>query len=678
MKNRWSDTEAKLFINKFTSNSKNTDLALRVYTSRLLGREPKLVLHGGGNTSVKTTIPDILGEETEVLCVKGSGWDLADIEPQGLPAVRLSKITELASLNGLSDADMINILRLNLLESSAPNPSVETLLHAFLPHKFVDHTHSNAILALTDQENGADICREVFGDRMGYVPYLMPGFALAKKAKEVFEANTKVNGLILFKHGIFTFADSAKDSYDLMIEMATLAEIAITKRKHFSIPTSTITGPLAHVAQIAPILRGICSAVDSNPMLLSFRTSAKILEYVNGKQLSRYSQKGTVTPDHVIRTKAKPLIVPIPIKNDLIDFTRKSKSALSKYQQDYERYFNRNNERVGHTKVKLDSMPRVILIPGLGLFALRHSKAASSIAADLADTNIDVILNAEKIGTYEPIQEKDIFDIEYWALEQAKLKSSVDQPLARKIVAITGGGSGIGAETAKFFASKGATAVVIDLSQKLVDEIADSVGGIGISCDVTDAHQLDLAFDEIAATLGGLDILISNAGAAWYGRIGAVDPKILRKSFELNFFAHQSAAQAAVRIFQAQKKGGCLLFNVSKQAVNPGKNFGPYGLPKAATMFLMKQYAVDYGGDGIRSCAVNADRVRSGLLTKSMIAKRSKARGLSEAEYMSGNLLRDEVTLNDVARAFYHLAVSTKTTAATLTVDGGNIEASLR
>ena len=678
MKNFWSDSEAQKFVKKFAGNSNNADIALRVYTSRLLGREPKLVLHGGGNTSVKTTMPDILGKETEVLCVKGSGWDLADIEPQGLPAVRLSKIKKLASLNALSDTDMVNIQRLSLLDASAPNPSVETLLHAFLPHKFVDHTHSNAILALTDQTNGDKVCQEVFGNRMGYVPYIMPGFALAKKAKEVFEANTKVDGLILFKHGIFTFADTAKDSYDLMIEMATMAEVAISKRKRVSFPTTTVAEPLADVSKIAPILRGMCSSVDNSPMLLNFRTSAKILEYVNGDELVRYSQKGTVTPDHVIHTKSKPLIVPMPLKNDLIAFIKNSEIALTKYQKEYETYFEHNNERVGYTKEKLDSTPRVILVPGLGLFGLGCSKEAASIAADLAETNIDVILDAERMGTYETIQETDIFDVEYWELEQAKLSNFVEKPLARKIVAITGGGSGIGAATAKLFASNDATVAVIDISQTLANKIARSIGGIGIGCDVTNAQALDLAFDEIAEKLGGLDILISNAGAAWHGRIGDVDQHILRKSFELNFFAHQTAAQAAIRIFQAQKIGGCLLFNASKQAVNPGRNFGPYGLPKAATVLLMKQYAIDYGEENIRSCAVNADRVRSGLLTKKMITKRAKSRGLSETEYMSGNLLRNEVTTNDVAQAFYHLAISKMTTAAILTVDGGNIEASLR
>ena len=678
MENRWSDRKAQEYIERFKGDDCNEDIALRVYSSRLLGREEKLVLHGGGNTSVKTSLYDTVGMETEVLCVKGSGWDLSVIEPPGLPAVRLQNIRELAKLEALSDENMVNAQRINLLNSSAPNPSVETLLHAFLPHKFVDHTHANAILALTDQKHGDAICEEIFGNRMGYVPYIMPGFALAKKAKEIFENNPKVDGLILLKHGIFTFGDTAQEAYDRMIEMVTLAETEITKRKSKTFPSTNISKKTISVASIAPLLRGLCAFDRHKPMIMEFRSNDAILKYVNGEELARYSQQGTVTPDHVIRTKPKPLIVPTPLSDDLSAFKSGAKIALEKYQSDYDDYFERHNRTQENPKIRLDPMPRIILVPGVGLFGLGNSRTSASIAADLAENNISVITDAEEIGTYEVIPEADIFDIEYWSLEQAKLGKSDEKPLGRKIVAITGGGSGIGAATAKRFAKEGATVAIIDLNENLAIKVAEQLGGIGIGCDVTNEGALNAAFDQIAETFGGLDILISNAGAAWQGRIGEVEPALLRKSFELNFFAHQAAAQAAVKIFRAQGIGGCLLFNTSKQAINPGKNFGPYGLPKAATLFLMKQYALDYGREGIRSSAVNADRIRSGLLTGSMIAERAQARGLSEEEYMSGNLLGQEVSVDDVAQAFFDLAIAEKTTAAILTVDGGNIEASLR
>jgi len=681
MENLWSDKDAESYIDQFTTDEVNQDVALRVYTSRLLGGESKLVLHGGGNTSVKTTMPDMLGQETDVLCVKGSGWDLGDIEPPGLPAVRLEPIRQLAALAVLSDEGMVNAQRINLLDASAPNPSVETLLHAFLPHKFVDHTHANAVLALTDQEGGDDICREVFGDRMGYVPYIMPGFALAKKAKEVFEQDPGVEGLILLKHGIFSFGETAQAAYERMIEMVSLAEAEIGKRRSRSFSKVELPTQFAPVSEIAPILRGLCSMeTDSTTrrLVLDFRTNETILNYVAGADLGRFSQQGTVTPDHVIRTKPNPLVTPSPEVGKLEEFTAGARAAVEQYIAEYHAYFARNNKTQAVPKTELDPMPRIILVPGVGLFGLGDSAGAASVAADLAETNIDVITDVETMGIYEVIPEPDIFDIEYWSLEQAKLGKSAEKPLQRQIAAITGGGSGIGAATAKAFAAAGAVVVVLDRDEVAAQEVASEIGGLGLACDVTDGDSVSLAFNTICGHFGGLDLLVSNAGAAWQGKIGEVDDETLRASFELNFFAHQSVAKAAVGIMKAQGTGGCLLFNTSKQAINPGPDFGPYGLPKAATLFLMKQYALDYGSDGIRSNAVNADRIRTGLLDDEMIAARSQARGVSEADYMGGNLLGREVLAEDVAKAFLDLALAEKTTAAIVTVDGGNIAAALR
>lgn len=681
MKNLWSDADAASYVDQFASNTVNRDVALRVYTSRLLGNEPKLVLHGGGNTSVKTVVADMMGEDTDVLCVKGSGWDLGDIEPPGLPAVRLEPIRRMAALDALSDEDMVNAQRINLLDASAPNPSVETLLHAFLPHKFVDHTHANAVLALSDQEGGDDLCREVYGSRMGYVPYIMPGFALAKKAKEVHEADPDVEGLVLLKHGIFTFGETAQEAYERMIEMVTLAEDHVDARRSQSIVPADMPRGIASVAQVAPILRGLCAektGEDFRRLVMDFRTNDCIQTFVNGAELDRYGQQGTVTPDHVIRTKHKPLIVPSPQAGAMDAFKKGAADAVETYIAEYHAYFERNNATQATPKTELDPMPRLVMVPGLGVFGLGNSAKAAAVAADLAETNIEVVSDIEAMGTYQVIPEADIFDIEYWSLEQAKLGKAAEKPLQRQIAAVTGGGSGIGAATARALAGAGAEVVVLDRESAPARDVAGPIGGLAITCDVTDGDAVSNAFDQIASTYGGLDIVVSNAGAAWSGKIGDVDEAILRQSFELNFFAHQSVAQAAVRIMQAQGTGGCLLFNTSKQAVNPGPDFGPYGLPKAATLFLMRQYALDHGKDGIRSNAVNADRIRTGLMTDEMVAERSKARGISERDYMSGNLLGREVTADDVAKAFLDLALAPKTTGAVLTVDGGNIAAALR
>jgi rhamnulose-1-phosphate aldolase/alcohol dehydrogenase len=685
MKSRWSDSDAEAFVTRYAEQGVNRDLALRTYTTRLLGSDPKLVLHGGGNTSVKTRARDMLGDEVEVICVKGSGWDMGNIEPAGLPAVRLGELRRLRKLFRLSDEDMVNFQRINLLDSTAPNPSVETLLHAFLPHKFIDHTHSTAVLALTDQPDGEKVVREVYGDKVAYVPYTIPGFALAKSVADVFDKNPKVEGLVLLQHGIFTVGDDARQAYERMIHFVSLAEERL-QRQRKKLAGAPLPANIARLADIAPILRGAV-AIERNEMagtvkrqILCFRTSPAILDYVNGAEIARYSQEGVVTPDHTIRTKNWPLVVPAPDAHKLDDWKKDVAAAVEAFVSRYHDYFARNNARAEPKKKELDPLPRVILVPGVGLFGVGASAKDAAIAADIAENTVEVITDAEAIGTYRCISEADMFDVEYWSLEQAKLGKAAEKVLARQVCVVTGGGSGIGAATARAMAAEGAEIAILDRDHDMAVKAAKAIHkqALAIQCDVTDPMSVKAAFDKVVDAFGGVDIVVSNAGAAWQGNIGTVDDEVLRKSFELNFFAHQSVAQNAVRIMKAQGTYGCLLFNTSKQAVNPGKDFGPYGLPKAATLFLVRQYALDHGKDGIRANAVNADRVRTGLLTNEMVAARSKARGVSEQRYMSGNLLGREVYASEVAEAFVYLAHAEKTTAGVITVDGGNIEASMR
>lgn len=685
MESRWDDREAEETIDRYADLSVTRELALRIYTTRLLGRDPRLVLHGGGNSSVKTTCTDLAGDDVDVLCVKGSGWDMGSIEPAGFPAVRLAPLLRLGARETLSDEDMVRILRANLIDPSAPNPSVETLLHAFLPHAYVDHTHSVAMLALVDQPNARELCQEVFGRRAGFVPYVMPGFGLARTAAQVFANDPSVEALILDKHGIFTFGETARESYERMIAMVTLAERRLEQGRKRVFRCAT---PLAcaGLAEVAPIVRGACSLAEENRQgafqrpLMEFRTSDGILAFVNGAELTRYAQAGVVTPDHTIRTKPWPLILPLPQKDRLEDFRRGTRAATADYIARYDDYFARHNARSGGTKRKLDPLPRIVLIPGLGLFGLGKSKRDAALVADLAQSAVGTIAEAEAIGRFTSIPEADLFDVEYWSLEQAKLGAAVSRPLDGQIAAITGAAGTIGAATAKAFADAGATIALLDNRPDAAAQQANQIGhgAQAFHCDVTDADSVRAAFDRIAETFGGLDILVSNAGAAWQGKIGEVDESVLRASFELNFFGHQRAAQNAVRIMRAQGTGGCLLFNVSKQAVNPGPDFGPYGVAKAATLLLVRQYALEYGADGIRANGVNADRIRSGLLNDALIAERAAARGTSEDAYMRGNLLGREVTAADVAQAFLKQALALKTTGDITTVDGGNIAAALR
>src|SRR5215472_5399084 len=670
MKSAWVDSDAKAALDHWAKAGIGQDLALRIYSTRLLGREPRLVLHGGGNTSVKAQVKDLLDEEVEALCVKGSGWDMASIEPAGMPAVRLAALRKLRSRSAIPDDEMVRLQRAALIDPQSPNPSVETLLHAFIPHKFVDHTHATAVLSLIDQTESEALCAETFGHRLGFVPYVMPGFALAKKAAEIFEKVPTVEGLILDKHGVFTFGNDASEAYERMIEFVTLAEERLRKKGNAKLPGAKLPDRIASLSDVAPIIRGVCTLRDASGegahkrLVLDFRSNGTILNYVNGKDVKRYARAGVITPDHVIRTKPSPLILPAPEVGKLADFKSAAQAAARTFMDEYAAYFERHKTRANGASIH-DPLPRVALVPGLGLFGLGTSAKEARVAADVAEAAVEGITGAEAIGAFTSISEADAFDIDYWPLEVAKLGQRKPLPLAGQIAVITGAAGAIGAATSRAFAQAGAAVVMLDINIAAATKQAKAIGGtaLAIACDVTNTASVRDAFDRVIDAFGGVDIVVSNAGAAWQGKIGEVDEAKLRESFELNFFAHQKVAQAAVGIMLKQGTGGCLLFNVSKQAVNPGADFGPYGLPKAATLLLVRQYALDYGPDGIRANAVNADRIRSGLLTAELIATRAKARGVSEQDYMGGNLLGREVTAEDVAQAFLHHAVALKTTA---------------
>ena len=451
MHSRWNDPDARAAVSRYAEQGLGADVALRIYSTRLLGCDPLLVLHGGGNTSVKTRMTDLLGETHEVLCVKGSGWDMGAIEPAGLPAVKLEPLRKLRALEQLADEDMVNFQRLNLLDAGAPNPSVETLLHAFLPHTFVDHTHAAAVLSLVDQPNGEELAAEVCGGSMGFVPYVIPGFGLAKRAAEVFERKSDVEGLILAKHGIFTFGADAREAYERMIAQVSRAEARLAKGRRNVFAAAALPKGLETAAEVAPIIRGAVAvkpaAVGAEPrrVILDFRAGPEVASYVNGADLADYAQRGVVTPDHVIRTKNFPLIVPAPEAGKLDDFAEAVRAAVADYAARYHAMFARQNARVGNSKTRLDAMPRVVLVPGVGLFGIGSTAKDAAIAGDLAENTVRVVTDAEAIGRYEPLGEADLFDVEYWSLEQAKLKGAVTKPFTGQVAVVTGAGGGIGA-----------------------------------------------------------------------------------------------------------------------------------------------------------------------------------------------------------------------------------------
>ncbi len=679
MKSNWSDDDAATTIATYQDTPHcNEDVALRVYSSRLLGQESSLVLHGGGNTSVKTELEDDTGARVRVLCVKGSGWNLDTLEPRGLPAVRLATLSALLERESLSDEEMVNAQRTRLLDASSPNPSVETLLHAFLPAKFIDHSHADAVLTLVNQPEAESLCRQVFGDELAVVPFVMPGFDLAKLAYEVASANPQAHGLVLLNHGLFTWGQSAKESYERHVDAVDKAERFVEAR--FATARASVAydkAPALDYAALAPVLRGELQS-EGRRYVLHRRVSEELKRFVERADLDDLSGRGVPTPDHVIRTKNTPLVLRLSAEMSPDEVREVVRAALHAYRTRYREYVARESSKKAREVKSLDADPRVLLIPGLGVITVGVTPKAARVAADLYEHTAPILERAEALGRYAPLPASDIFDMEYWSLEQAKLGKSKPLPLEGQVVFVTGAASGIGAACARRFASLGANVFAVDRDAEALDTLRRELSCQGAAFDITDEQALARAFESCIEAFGGLDIALSNAGLAPQGKMHEVEMSALRASFDVNFFAHQAVAATATRVLRAQGRGGVLLFNASKAAFNPGPDFGPYAIPKAALVALMKQYALENGAAGIRSNAINADRVRTGLLPPGFVAERAAARGLSEDAYFVSNLLGQEVNAADVARAFSDLALAERTTGCVVTVDGGNIAASPR
>ena len=706
MQNLWNESELNsLAAGKIDAADTPAELHDLVYASRLLGKDDRLVMHGGGNTSVKSVLTDFLGNHSNVIYIKASGVNLASVDVHDFTPVRIEPLQRLQrmyasgerhseeDIRRFSTREFKNFLFLNLftltdqMVNRSLSPSIETLLHAFLPHRYIFHTHSLALLTLSNQAEGDRYCREALGSDYGMVPYIQPGLGLARLAVKAYDADPSIKGMVLHNHGLVTFGDTPKEAYDRMIDGVTRIEERIASAGRKSFPSVDLPSKTADLEDVAPVIRGACTfektpgEKDYAGFVLEFRQSEALSEFVNYKGVESIVLKGAMTPDFIIRTKNRPLVVPPPDAADPEGFRAAVRDRVERYVEDYRSYFERNRKETGMNVEMIDPMPRVVLVQGVGLFGLGRTLADAKLTADIAEQSALAMLDAESVGSFESIAERHAFEIDYWDMEQAKVRKNRNGgEFAGKVALVTGGAGAIGLATATAFSRKGAEIVIMDLDPAALDRAAAELGGstLAIPCDVTDRNAVRSAFDMIVKRFGGLDIVVSNVGVALQGRIGDVSDELLRKSFEINFFSHQAIAQNAVRIMRLQGTGGVLLFNVSKQAVNPGPDFGPYGLPKAATLFLLRQYALDHGRDGIRANGVNADRIRSGLLTPEMIKARSTARGLSEKEYMAGNLLGLEVTAEDVADAFVHLALETKTTGSITTVDGGNIAAALR
>ena len=669
MKSLWNDKTAQQYVRDYKKKKINKDLALRIYTTHLLGRNPKLVLHGGGNSSVKSVGKNLYKKDVNLIYVKGSGWDMSNLNELGMPGLELNPLLETIKLYELNDNDMVNLLRSNLINANAPNPSVETLLHASLPFKFVDHTHSNAFLRILNQPNSQAIIKKIFGNKLGIVPYIMPGFSLAKECFKVFKKDEKVEGLALINHGIFTFGNTAKQSYERMINFVSDVENYISKNK-IKLKTH-ITKSKINVSDIVLSIRKSFSSYSNKRWILKFHNDNDDRSIASTQNLNNLLNKGPVTPDHVIRIKSKILFIS---KNKYL----KIDEEIKKYCLSYKKYFLKNKNFVNNCKIT-DPLPRIIVLEGIGIVSSGKKLKDQKISYDVFKSMASSVLDAERIGRFKSIVERDIFKMEYWPLERAKLDNAKAQSLDGNNVIITGGGGTIGMAIAKKFRQEGANVILIDKKYDMdLLEKNNLRDCFIVNADLTNNQKLKKIVEKIVLNFGGIDVLISNAGRAFQGAIETVDPKIIKKSYDINFLSHQNISQLVVQVMKKQSTGGLILYNLSKQAINPGKNFGPYGLAKSTTLFLMKQYALECGEYNIRVNGINADRIESGLLTKELINQRATSRGLSKEKYLSNNLLNKQVLADDVAEAFYAQTLLKKTTANIITVDGGNIEASLR
>ena len=652
MQSLWNDTEAATFTGP---------LGPRIYSSRLLGREPALVLHGGGNTSVKLTERNLLGDEEELLYVKGSGWDLEQIEAGGFPAVRLAHLRRLADLAALSDPQMVNELRTHMTRASAPTPSVEAILHAVLPQAYVDHTHADAVIALCNTPGGEARVRALYGDRAVIIPYVMPGFLLARLVAAEYprQAHAGTEGMILLHHGVFSFGATARESYERMITLVTLAEEELKRQGAWELPAPppTVAGPLWH--QLAP-LRQRLSAQAGRPMVLVADPSPRTLAFAQRPDVVHLSQQGPATPDHVIRTKRLPLLG----------------RDLDAYARDYAAYFAAHQARAPQPPTMLDPAPRVLLDSEFGLATIGASARDAHIVRDIYLRTMDIIERADRLGGWQALPPGDIFDVEYWDLEQAKLKSGGPAPLfAGEIAWVTGGAKGIGRACVEALLRRGAAVVALDIDPA-IESLYQRPDFLGLCCDLSDTAQIEAARERAVRAFGGLDMLLLNAGIfPPSAPIAALDDAAWRRVMHINLDANLALLRLAHPLLKCAPRGGRVAAIGSKNVPAPGPGAAAYSASKAALNQLLRVAALEWGADGIRVNSLHPNMVfDTALWTDDILAARARHYGLTVAQYKTNNVLRTEVRARDVAELAAELLgpLFAKTTGAQIPVDGGN------
>ena len=651
MNSLWSDAEAAQFIG---------DLSQRVYTSRLLGREKSLVLHGGGNTSVKTVGKNIFGEDEPLLYVKGSGWDLATIDERGFSPVRMAPLLRMAKLPAMTDSQMENELITSMTRAGAPTPSVETILHAALPYKFVDHTHADSIIAITNSPNGEDRIREIYGRRVVIIPYIMPGFDLARLCAENFprQANASTVGMILMNHGIFSFGADARQSYERMIELVTLAEEYLQRQGAWAIASGPVQVPEKTGLTLARLRKDI-SAVAAAPMIVISKCDRASFRFARRDDLWKISQQGPATPDHVIRTKRLPMIG----------------RDIQKFASAYEQYFEEFAPKAKQRVTMLDPAPRVVIDPEFGLCGIGRSAKDAAIAAEIYEHTIEIIQRAEKLDGWHALSAKHLFDVEYWELEQAKLKKKGAPPVfAGEVVLITGAASGIGKACAESFLKRGAAVVGLDINPAIETAFA-RVDYVGITCDLTSEVSVTDAIERAANAFGGIDMLVLNAGIFPGGaKIAEMKSDLWRKVMSINLDANLTLMREIHPYLKLAPKGARVVVIGSKNVAAPGPGAAAYSASKAAMNQLTRVAALEWGADRIRINSLHPNQVfDTGLWTPEVLEARAKHYGLTVEQYKSNNILKVEIKSADVAELAAEMCgpLFAKTTGAGLPVDGG-------
>jgi len=653
MKSLWDDREAKQY---------QSDLGLRVYTSQLLGRDPSLVLHGGGNTSVKIREQNLVGEEEEILYVKGSGWDLETIAEAGFAPVRMAHLLKLAKLQVLSDSQMVNELKTQMTKASAPAPSVETILHASLPYKFVDHTHADAVISVTNTANGWERIQEIYGDDVVIIPYVMPGFDLARVCAEKFaaEKSDRTIGMVLMNHGIFSFGATAAESYERMIALVDRAEVYLQKHNAWAIANATPQRAAQTEKLEIANLRAEVSQVAGFPVILSQQNDQASLAFAQREDLKQISQQGCATPDHVIRTKRLPLIG----------------RDINAYAASYQAYFTEQSQKGTQSLAILDRAPRVILDRELGLLTIGKSAKETAIASDIYQHTINIIQRSTMLGGYQALPASDIFAVEYWELEQAKLKKGGSSPaFTGEIALVTGAASGIGKACVDSLLRRGAAVVGLDINSE-IENLYDRPDFVGITCDVSDEKAIANALAKTVQSFGGLDILILNAGIFPSGcRIENLDTATWQRVMNINLDANLILMRESYPLLKLAPNGGRVVAIGSKNVPAPGPAAAAYSASKAALTQLMRVAALEWSSDRIRINTLHPNAVfDTGIWTEEVLTSRAKHYGLTVEEYKTNNLLKVEVTSRHVAELAAEMcgALFACTTAAQIPIDGGN------